>query len=101
MTKRSPVAVFVLSIVTLGIYALYWLVRTKTEMNSNGASIPTAWYLIIPLANIWWYWKFSQGVEKVTNKGMSAGVVFLMLWLLPIIGSVIIQSTLNEVAEKK
>ena len=101
MTKRSPVAVFVLSIVTLGIYALYWLVRTKTEMNSNGASIPTAWYLIIPLANIWWYWKFSQGVEKVTNKGMSAGVVFLMLWLLPIIGSAIIQSTLNEVTEKK
>jgi len=101
MTKRSPVAVFVLSIITLGIYALYWLVRTKTEMNSNGASIPTAWYLIIPLANIWWYWKFSQGVEKVTNKGMSAGVVFLMLWLLPIIGSAIIQSTLNEVTEKK
>jgi len=101
MTKRSPVAVFVLSIITLGIYALYWLVRTKTEMNSSGASIPTAWYLIIPLANIWWYWKFSQGVEEVTHKGMSAGVVFLMLWLLPIIGSAIIQSTLNEVTEKK
>jgi len=101
MTKRSPVAVFVLSIITLGIYALYWLVRTKTEMNSSGASIPTAWYLIIPLANIWWYWKFSQGVQEVTNKGMSAGVAFLMLWLLPIIGSAIIQSTLNEVTEKK
>jgi len=101
MTKRSPAAVFVLSIITLGIYALYWLVRTKTEMNSNGASIPTAWYLIIPLANIWWYWKFSQGVEEVTHKGMSAGVAFLMLWLLPIIGSAIIQSTLNEAAEKK
>lgn len=101
MTKRSPVAVFVLSIITLGIYALYWLVRTKTEMNSSGASIPTAWYLIIPLANIWWYWKFSQGVQEVTNKGMSAGVAFLMLWLLPIIGSAIIQSNLNEVTEKK
>jgi len=101
MTKRSPVAVFVLSIITLGIYALYWLVRTKTEMNSSGASIPTAWYLIVPLANIWWYWKFSQGVEEVTHKEMSAGVAFLMLWLLPVIGSAIIQSTLNEVAGKE
>ena len=101
MTKRSPLAVFVLSIITLGIYALYWLVRTKTELNSSGASIPTAWYLIVPLANIWWYWKFSQGVEEVTHKGMSAGVAFLMLWLLSIIGSAIIQSTLNEVAEKE
>lgn len=101
MTKRSPIAVFVLSIITLGIYALYWLVRTKTEMNSSEAGIPTAWYLIVPLANIWWYWKFSQGVEEVTHNEMSARVAFLMLWLLPVIGSAIIQSTLNEVAEKK
>jgi hypothetical protein len=32
---------------------------------------------------------------------MSAGVAFLMLFLLPVIGPAIIQTTLNKVAEIK
>ena len=98
MQKRSPGAVFLLPFVTLGIYSIYWLVVTKTEMISRGAEIPTAWFLIVPVANIWWYWKYSEGVEKVTNSKTSAGVAFLMLFLLPIIGPAILQTTFNKVA---
>jgi len=101
MKERSPLAVFVLPFITFGIYSLYWLVATKTEMNRNGTNIPTAWLLIVPLANIWWYWKFSEGVEEVTHRQMSAGVAFLMLFLLPVIGPAIIQTTLTKVAEIK
>ena len=98
MKERSPVAVFFLPFITLGIYSLYWLVVTKIEMNRIGSEIPTAWLLLIPLVNIWWYWKFSEGVEKTTRGQTSAGVAFLMLWLLPVIGSAIIQSSLNKAA---
>jgi len=98
MKERSPLSVFVLPFVTLGIYSIYWLVATKTEMSSKGANIPTSWLLIVPLANIWWYWKFSEGVEEVTHGQTSAGVAFLMLFLLPIIGPAIVQTTLNKVA---
>ena len=97
MRERSPVAVFFLPFITFGIYSLYWLVVTKTEMNSEGSDIPTAWLLIIPLVNIWWYWRFSEGVEEITRGRTSAGVAFLMLFLLPIIGPAIIQSNLNQV----
>ncbi len=98
MKRRSPVGLIVLSIVTLGIYALVWYVVTKNEMNAQGASIPTAWLIIIPIANIYWQWKFCVGVEKVTNGGMSAAVAFLLIWLLSVIGMAIIQSSLNKVA---
>lgn len=52
MEKRSPIGVFVLSLVTLGIYGIYWLVKTKGELNQRGASIPTAWLIIVPFVNI-------------------------------------------------
>ena len=98
MKHRDPVMVFVLTIITFGIYSLVWLVTTKNQMNANGAQIPTAWLLIIPLANIYWYWKFCEGVELVTNEGMGAATAFLLMWLLGIIGSAIVQNELNKIA---
>ena len=35
MQRRDPLMVAVLSIVTLGIYALVWYVKTKREMNTQ------------------------------------------------------------------
>ena len=98
MQHRDPIMVILLSIITFGIYYLVWLVTTKNKMNTKGAQIPTAWLLIIPLVNIWWYWRFCEGVELVTNKGMQTVIAFLLLWLLGIIGIAIIQNELNKVA---
>ena len=98
MQHRDPIMVILLSIITFGIYYLVWLVTTKNQMNTKGAQIPTAWLLIIPLVNIWWYWRFCEGVELVTNKGMQTVIAFLLLWLLGIIGIAIIQNELNKVA---
>jgi hypothetical protein len=68
MKPRNPALVIIFSIVTLGIYALYWFVKTKREMNSIGVSIPTAWLIIIPFVNIYWLWKYCDGVEVVTKE---------------------------------
>ena len=98
MKKRNPLLVLFLSLITLGIYALVWYVLTKNEMNTKGATIPTAWLIIIPFVNFYWLWKFCEGVELVTKKGMSAAVAFLLVFLLSVIGMAIIQSELNKVA---
>ena len=100
MKRRSPILVLVLSIITFGIYALVWYVITKGEMNRRGARIPTALLIIIPLVNIYWLWKFSGGVEKVTRGGMSGAVAFLLLFFLSVIGMAIVQSSLNKVPRK-
>ena len=98
MQHRGPVMVFFLSLITFGIYELVWFVKTKNEMNTKGAKIPTAWLLIIPLIGYFWLWKFCEGVEVVTNKEMGAGVAFLLVFFLGIIGTAIIQDKLNKVA---
>jgi len=98
MQKRSPFLVFFLSCITFGIYSLVWFVKTKNEMNAKGAEIPTAWLLIIPIANYICWWKFCQGVELVTNKGMTTSAAFLWVFFLEVIGMAVIQSQLNKVA---
>lgn len=98
MQHRGPVMVFFLSLITFGIYSLVWFVKTKNEMNTKGAKIPTAWLLIIPLIDYFWLWKFCEGVEVVTNKEMGAGVAFLLVFFLGVIGMAIIQNKLNKVA---
>lgn len=95
MTQRSPAVVFLLGAIT-GIYGLIWLVNTKEEMNAQGAEIPTGWYLIIPILNLLWLWKWSQGVEKVTRQGTGAGLAFIMVVLLGPIGMAVIQSSFNK-----
>ncbi|MEI9914335.1 MAG: DUF4234 domain-containing protein [Candidatus Saccharibacteria bacterium] len=49
MKQRNPLAVFALSIVTLGIYDIYWLVVTKNELNQKTRQhVPSIWLLIAP-----------------------------------------------------
>ena len=98
MTRRNPLGVVVLSIITFGIYTIFWEVWTKNEMKAKGAQIPTAWLLIVPIANIYWWWRFSKGVELVINRGMSTTTTFLLILFLNVIGLAIIQSSLNKVA---
>src|SRR5665213_2161446 len=97
MKNRNPVAVVIFSIITFGIYAIVWQVKTKGEMNRLGAEIPTAWLLIIPFVGIYWLWKYSEGVEKVTGGKLSTPLVFVMFYLIGIIGMAIIQNEFNSI----
>lgn len=97
MKNRSPIAVLLLPLVTFGIYSLYWEVKTKGEMNSLGADIPTAWLIIVPLVNIWWMWKYCQGVQHVTGEKLNAALVFVGFLLIGFIMSAIVQDSFNNI----
>ena len=98
MQHRNAFLVFFLPLITFGIYGIYWYVVTKREMNANGASIPTAWLIIIPIVNIYWLFRYSQGVEVVTRNEMSTAVAFILLFLLGSIGMAVIQAKFNSVS---
>ncbi len=100
MPERSVAFVIVVSLITCGIYALIWFVKTKREMVAMGADIPTAWLIIVPFANIYWMWKWSGGVELVTEplpRGrLNQPIAFLLIFVLDIIGMAIIQDAFNK-----
>lgn len=99
MKKRSPLIVLVLPLVTFGLYSLYWAVKTKGEMNKLGANIPSALLILVPVVNIWWIWKHSEGVDHVTGGKMSAVLAFILVFLLGFIGQAIIQDSFNKIGE--
>lgn len=92
-------AVYLLTIITFGIYGIYWEVKTKEEINSLGADIPTAWLLIIPIANIYWLYKYAEGYSNVVKKDTNGILWFIVFWLITIIMPAIVQSDLNKIAD--
>lgn len=95
---RNIVIVYLLGIITFGIYFLYWLVSTKNDMNSLGAKIPTGWLLIIPIANIYWAYKYCEGFSENAKKDDNAILWFIVYILVGIIMPAIVQSELNKIA---
>lgn len=54
MQKRVIWKMFALEVITLGIYRLYWFIKTRREMMDTDKSIQimTPWFLIIPVVLI-------------------------------------------------
>lgn len=97
MKLRSAAAVFLLPIVTLGVYTIVWFVATKNEMNaSKKTKIPTAWLAVVPVVGWWWQWRFCVGINEVTNGRVSQVSSFLLTFLLGSLGMAIVQSGLNS-----
>ncbi len=100
MQQRSVVAVIIFTIITFGIYSIFWYANTRGELNANGASVPTTWLIIIPLVNIYYLWKYSEGVEQVTKGKFSGVLAFVLLWLTGVIGMAVVQHTYNQLPKK-
>ena len=99
--SRNIFLIYFLSIITFGIYGLYWVVSTKKELNSLGASIPTAWLLIIPIANLYWIYKYCEGFAEYAKKDNNTILWFILYLLVSIIMPAIVQSELNKIAKQK
>jgi ABC-type transport system involved in cytochrome c biogenesis permease subunit len=97
--ERNIVLVYLFSIVTFGIYALYWSVSTKRDINSLGASIPTSWLLLVPIANIYWMYKYCEGFSQKVKKDDNAVLWFILYMVVGIIMPAIVQSELNKIAQ--
>ena len=99
MTQRSVATVILLPLVTFGIYAIYWYVSTKNEMNQRGADIPSAWLLIVPIAGIYWLYCYYKAAEQATSGAVSGiGMFIISLIGLSLIASAICQSSYNKLA---
>jgi hypothetical protein len=97
---RNIFLVYLFSIITFGIYGLYWFVSTKNEMNSLGAKIPTGWLIIVPIANLYWVYKYCEGFAQEVKKDNNTILWFILYILIGVIMPAIVQSELNKIAQK-
>jgi Domain of unknown function (DUF4234) len=115
---RSPWAVALLPIVTLGIYTLVWWYRINKEMKAYGeakgydlgqnptnsllALFPGGIIVVPAILTFWHGTKRVQGTAKVAGKEPVNGWLVLVLFLVLSIGMyAYLQSSLNKVWEQE
>jgi len=97
LKERNILLVYILGFVTLGIYFLYWMYKTKNELNELGANIPSFILYFIPIVNIYWLYRYTEGWAYVTKKD-NAVIYFILFLLVGIIMPYLVQRDLNEIA---
>ena len=114
MNKRNIALCIVLSIVTCGIYGIYWMIVLANETNvasghaQDGTSGGIVFLLTLVTCGIYGiYWAYKQGEKINEAKAMrnmpsdsNAGVLYLILEIfgLGIIGYALMQNELNKMS---
>jgi hypothetical protein len=97
-TARSQVKVILFSIVTLGLYAIYWLhqfhVEAKAEVGADYNPTLRTIGLFVPFYNFLVVWKDCKIIESEFD--MSAGIAFLLWAFTGPIWMWILQGKINE-----
>jgi len=97
MENRSIGKFILLSLITLGIYLIFWHFWVTKELRNAGQDVPTAWLQFIPFANLYFLFKFYQASENVTNRKVHAVLYFVIAILIsPWVSSLLIQNELNH-----
>ena len=129
MVKYRHLAwVIVFSIITLGIYSIYWFVVTALELKEMKAKNPpnpwwvlgmvgfsllgmiitpfvitVGWifYLIGLVIAIYFYWMYSKAIHEVSKGRVNNILVFVFFIIFSLISMIIVQLELNKHSKKR
>jgi hypothetical protein len=78
--QNSAGKIYAYSLMTLGLYFLYWCARSRREINQAARQnlIPSPWLLVVPAANDWWMWKYAHALEHVSYGRVPYADTFLL-----------------------
>lgn len=101
--NRNPLLVIVFSLVTLGLYALYWYYSTKQEMDSLNGEQPSGFMflimMLIPIVNFYALWLYCSSAEKATKGAQGKVLLFILsLFFFPAT-QYLVQNELNKFAK--
>ena len=108
--QRSIVVCILLTIVTCGIYGIYWMIKLNDELNAtagkvnatSGGMVFLFTLITCGIYGFFWYYKMGENVDAIkTSQGVpsgSTGILYLILSLLGlgIVNYCLMQDTLNK-----
>ena len=106
--RSIPVAI-ILSIVTCGIYFLYWMYMINNEINelAQDPMAPSGGIVILlsivtcGIYSWYWYYKMGEKCDYITQSNSSSNVIFLILGIfgLGIVSVALMQDSVNRVLQ--
>lgn len=94
--ERDPIMVIVYTMLTCGIYGLYWLFETSKELVELGAELPNIWFIIIPGLNIYYMYIYLQEWHRIVKYEQD----FMMVLIIGLIFSPIVMYWIQEELNK-
>ena len=113
ITKRDIVKAIIFSIISCGIYMLYWMAKVNDDTNTIAGEtnatdgVKVVIFTIITCGIYGYYWSYKQGVKLDSvkaAKGLQTGnlaIIYLILSLvgLDIVALAMMQNEINTLAE--
>lgn len=110
MKKRNIVTCIILSIITCGIYSIYWFICITNDMktisgDTKSASGGMAFLFTLITCNIYgWYWAYVRGQnldaarQSKGKQSSNSGILFIILQALGlgIVAYALMQSKIND-----
>ena len=106
-TERNIALCIIFSLITCGIYGIYWLVCLNDELNALSAEpSPTSGLLVVLLSivtcgiySFYWHYKMGCAVDRIKHSD-NTGILYLVLAIvgLSIVNFALMQDAVNNVA---
>ena len=104
--NRSIALAIVLSIVTCGIYGIYWMIKLNDEINqlagedsaTSGIMVLVFTLITCGIYGLFWQYKMGERVDRIKGANGNSGLIFLVLSFfgLGIVGYCLMQDTINK-----
>lgn len=110
--KNDPIVVLILSILTCGLYLIYWNIKVAQIINAVAekevVSQPIAIFsgCCLPVNLYFYYLIGKEGLPKVYEKTGQAGkdqstLLMILGFLFPMVAAMIVQGDINKLYEQK
>lgn len=106
--NRNIVLCIVLTVVTCGIYGIYWMICLNNEINqlageteaTSGGMVVLLTIVTCGIYGLFWFFKMGERVDKIKGvAGGSTNIIYLVLSIfgLAIVNYCLMQDTINKV----
>jgi len=95
--ERKIWLIYLLGFLTFGIYFIYWFYVTSKELQELGADIPSFILFLLPVANLYWVYRYIEEWARITGKDNPI-LYFLVFLFFNIAIPFLVQKELNNIA---
>ena len=106
--SRSIPLCIIFSLITCGIYGIYWMIKLNDEVNivsgepqaTSGGIVFLLTVVTCGIYGLYWLYKMGERCDRIKGVNGSSGILYLILGLVgfSIISYCLIQDTLNKAA---
>lgn len=97
---RNPLFVFTASLLSLGLYTVYWHFQMRHEIRSFGGEVPSPWIQFVPVVNLWFFYRFIDAAVQSLPRMQHSWLHVVFHVVFPWFSAGLVQHRVNEYYEQ-